>query len=61
MTDYAHDYRPCKGDAFQKAGPRLRRLDCDNCARFEQRGGKCLGRRGFRWAEAAGIRLEERP
>ena len=43
MSKHIHDYRPCKGDALLKAGPRLRRLDCDNCARFEQRGGKCLG------------------
>lgn len=24
------DTRPCKGDAFVKAGPRLRREDCEN-------------------------------
>ena len=57
MTPPSHDYRPCKGDAFLKAGPRLRRLDCENCARFERRGGKCLGRHGWRWAEAAGIEM----
>lgn len=52
------DARPCGGDAFVKAGPRLRRLDCENCAAHRNRGGKCLGHRGFKVAREAGVRLE---
>lgn len=52
------DNRPCQGDAFVKAGPRLRREDCENCTEYKHRGGKCLGHRGWRIARDAGVKLE---
>jgi hypothetical protein len=52
------DTRPCKGDAFVKAGPRLRREDCENCENYRRRGGKCLGHRGWKAAREAGVKLE---
>jgi hypothetical protein len=52
------DNRPCQGDAFVKAGPRLRRDDCENCTEYKHRGGKCLGHRGFKVAREAGVKLE---
>ena len=47
-----------KGDAFVKAGPRLRREDCENCENYRRRGGKCLGHRGWKAAREAGVKLE---
>lgn len=51
------DPRPCQGDAFRMAGPRLRALRCENCVNDPHRGGKCLGRRGLVHARDAGIQL----
>jgi hypothetical protein len=54
LDAWENDPRPCKGDAFVKAGPRLRLLDCYNCGRHVSRGGKCVGSgwEGRRFLEA---------
>ena len=58
VAPMSRDRRPCKGDAFVKAGPRLRREDCENCENYRRRGGKCLGRRGWEVARVAGVVME---
>ena len=58
VAPMSRDRRPCRGDLFVKAGPRLRRLDCENCAAYKDRGGKCLGHRGWKAAREAGVKLE---
>lgn len=55
------DRRPCQGDAFEFAGPRLRGLWCENCKQHKSRGGKCLGTRGYTAAWHAKVKLRSRP